>query len=111
TESESHYRWLSDFEVAERTEPPWALVVERLDAGRFYGQPKALLVDGEAVATEPRAVLDKYRELHGTVLSQGRRRLELEQYDRRAVGAKEEPAGREGPEAGGGVGPGAREAG
>ena len=36
-----HFRWLSDFEFQRDTEvqPEWALTVERIEWGRFYGEP------------------------------------------------------------------------
>lgn len=48
----THYTWVSDFEVASEAEPRWALLLERLAWGRFYGVPQALL-EGEAVREEP----------------------------------------------------------
>jgi phosphate transport system permease protein len=53
-----HYHWISDFEVATETRPEWAVLVERLEWGRFYGEPRALLVDGQSVATDPARVLE-----------------------------------------------------
>ncbi|MEM1203171.1 MAG: phosphate ABC transporter permease PstA [Acidobacteriota bacterium] len=51
--TQNHFNWVSDFEVAERTEPDWAVVMERLEWGRFYGFPEAFaeltfLEDGSA---------------------------------------------------------------
>ncbi|MEM7205167.1 MAG: phosphate ABC transporter permease PstA [Planctomycetota bacterium] len=37
----SHYQWMDDFSVERREEPEWAVVVERLEWGRFYGFPAA----------------------------------------------------------------------
>jgi phosphate transport system permease protein len=51
-----HFVWVSDFEVARETRPEWALVLERLAWGRFYGTPAAFLIDGERVATDPAEV-------------------------------------------------------
>jgi phosphate transport system permease protein len=52
-----HFEWVSDFELAERADavsyPEWAIVVERMTWGRFYGTPKAFRVDGVDVATTP----------------------------------------------------------
>ena len=55
--------WVSDFEVAEETRPEWGLVVERAtNDGRFYGFPKAFLVEGQAATTESADVVAKYNE-------------------------------------------------
>lgn len=50
----THFTWVSDHEVASESQPPWALLLERLSWGRFYGMPAALL-EGEAVREEPGA--------------------------------------------------------
>ncbi len=36
-----HYAYINDFAVAERETPDWAVVIERLEWGRFYGFPHA----------------------------------------------------------------------
>jgi hypothetical protein len=57
-----HYVWVSDFEIASERRPEWALEIERMTWGRFYGTPTGFVV-GEEVRTEvdpvdgvPRAV-------------------------------------------------------
>ncbi len=37
-----HYVWVDEFLIREATLPEWALVVERLTNGRFYGLPNCL---------------------------------------------------------------------
>src|SRR5262245_7966872 len=49
----THYTWISDYEIARESRPQWALVIERRENGRFYGVPKAFLVDGQPQASEP----------------------------------------------------------
>lgn len=53
--SGEHFNWVNDLELTPDgvTAPPWALVVERLAWGRFYGEPVAFVVDGEVQATDP----------------------------------------------------------
>ena len=41
--TQNHFSWVNDFEVQFESEPEWALVVERLEWGRFYGTPEAFL--------------------------------------------------------------------
>ena len=36
-----HYAWVSDYEIAAETLPDWAMVLERMTWGRFYGEPVA----------------------------------------------------------------------
>src|SRR5690606_31314725 len=43
------FTWVSDREVAERTYPEWALVVERLAWGNAYGTLAAVIDDGERI--------------------------------------------------------------
>jgi len=40
----THFEWLSASEVTARTQPEWALLVERRAWGRFYGEPVAFEV-------------------------------------------------------------------
>jgi len=39
--SGEHFDWVSDYEVARESFPEWALVIERVTWGRFYGEPVA----------------------------------------------------------------------
>ena len=41
--TQNHFRWVSEFEVERENTPAWAMVVERLEWGRFYGFPEAFL--------------------------------------------------------------------
>ncbi len=41
--TQNHFRWVNDFEVRDESGPEWAMVVERLEWGRFYGKPEAFL--------------------------------------------------------------------
>ncbi len=61
-----HFRWVDDFEVARagETRPEWALVVERTSWGRFYGEPRAFLADGQVLASEPAEVWRLFGEHH-----------------------------------------------
>jgi len=78
-----HYTWVSDFEAAAggESKPEWALLFERRSWGRFYGMPKALLVDGQAIATEPQAIWDAFNELHPEVTRRWQQRRSLERDD------------------------------
>jgi phosphate transport system permease protein len=69
---------VSDFAVARESRPEWALLVERLAWGRFYGLPKAFLVDGRAVAEAPDDVWARFTEHHRDARERHARRVELE---------------------------------
>ena len=41
--TQNHFNWVSNWEIDEKTEPEWAMVVERMEWGRFYGFPEAFV--------------------------------------------------------------------
>jgi phosphate transport system permease protein len=88
----SHFTLISDFEIKEEAQPEWALVVERLEYGRFHGFPTAFLEDGQAVATEPAEILAKFKANHSAVQERGRRRWRLQKIELGAILAKQEEA-------------------
>ncbi|HND54974.1 MAG TPA: hypothetical protein PLV92_21320, partial [Pirellulaceae bacterium] len=42
--TQNHFRWVSDFEVSDggETRPEWAVALERMEWGRFHGEPAEL---------------------------------------------------------------------
>ncbi len=81
----THYEWLSDFETAKTDRPEWAVVVERLAWGRFYGTPAAFVVDGNPVATAPFDVWREFEAAHGPARERWRERRSLEEHDKGAI--------------------------
>jgi phosphate transport system permease protein len=79
--SGSHFTWISDFQTRDRDRPEWAIVVERLSWGRFYGFPARFEVDGEAVAEEPAAVWAEFLSRHSERRAEWRRRVHLERHE------------------------------
>jgi len=73
-----HYAWIDDAAVVREDLPPWALVLERTEWGRFYGLPTAFLVGGERVAEGAEGAWQGYREHHGEVRARWQRRRRLE---------------------------------
>ncbi len=61
----THFKWVSDFDVSQTSRPKWALLLERVEYGRFYGIPAAFVVDGKEIATDPAAVIAKLDRYHG----------------------------------------------
>lgn len=57
-----HFLWVASPEVVPGTEtrPEWALVLERVAWGRFYGFPEALLVGDDTVAERPETVWQEF---------------------------------------------------
>lgn len=78
-----HFVWVGDFEIADHGEsrPEWALLFERLAWGRFYGEPKAFVLDGAAIAVDPAEIWDLFREHHSVVRDRWAQRRSLERND------------------------------
>ncbi len=74
----THFTWLSDFEIREEALPEWAVCLERLSGGNFYGTPTALLVDGSAVETGASAIWERFGSIHREVRRRWREQKEIE---------------------------------
>ncbi len=85
----THYRWLDDALIADETSPEWAVVVERLSWGRFYGTPQALLVEGQEIATSPPEVWDRLAEFHSAVRQRLRARVRLAKHELGALNRRQ----------------------
>ncbi len=48
-----HFTWVNDFEINPNGQsyPEWAVIIERMQWGRFYGTPKTLIADGQTTAS------------------------------------------------------------
>jgi len=89
-----HFNWVSDFEIQSKGEtlPKWAVVLERLTWGRFYGVPKAFLVDGKEVAQGPEASWQEFAKHHSEVRDRWHKRRSLEIHDTGEVNRELESA-------------------
>jgi len=91
--TQTHHHWVSDFEITEESQPEWALIIERAtNDGRFNGLPKAFLVDGKEVATDPAEIWGQYNQFHDEVRERVRQREKLKKDDIGTVSRKEEEA-------------------
>jgi phosphate transport system permease protein len=88
----THFQWVSDFAVSSESAPEWALVVERLSWGRFYGVPKAFLVDGKPVASGAEESWRAFEERHGEVRERYEKRRELEKDEIGDINMRQEEA-------------------
>ncbi|MEW6742603.1 MAG: phosphate ABC transporter permease PstA [Planctomycetota bacterium] len=79
--TQEHSAWVNDFDVASESRPEWALVIERLEWGRFYGFPKAFREHGVEVESSPAQVWARYLVLHDEVRERWRKRENLKRYD------------------------------
>ncbi len=99
--TQNHFQWVGDPQVAAAHRPDWAVVMERLEWGRFYGFPLRLEVAPPAGAPDgsPAEVFQgreeawaAFRRLHGPVLDRLARRRALEKDDTGHVNARLEAA-------------------
>ncbi len=87
----THFHWINDFAIETETTPRNAMVVERLEKGRFYGTPKSITIAGKNLVTangsEDNAALDEiwqaFVEHHDTVVA---RRDEIEHLEKHVLG-------------------------
>jgi len=75
-----HFRWVALPEIAGdgRSFPDWALVVERVTWGRFYGFPVSFIVAGQVKATQPQEIWQLFLEYHPQVRERWQRIRQLE---------------------------------
>lgn len=88
----AHFEWVEDYRVADEARPEWALVLERLEWGRFYGFPQSFLVDGQPVVETPDGAWSKFQELHAPSRQRWRERRNLERSELGRVNARIESA-------------------
>jgi phosphate transport system permease protein len=83
----THFVWVNDNDIATKSRPEWALVLERRAWGRFYGVPTEFRVDGRAIASGPEAAWVEFEKIHGGVLDRFNRRYHLQRDDYGALNA------------------------
>lgn len=66
--TQTHHRWVNEFEIKQSEFPEWALLLERRENGRFYGILQAFLVDGKSIADKPSTAWEKYRQHHSDIV-------------------------------------------
>ena len=78
-EEQAHFHWVSDFAVVpdSRSYPEWAIVAERREWGRFYGEPLAFAVRHPRVPGEREVDLTNLLRLFENAIYQ----LDVEQQD------------------------------
>jgi phosphate transport system permease protein len=87
-----HFKWVSEFEVARRSTPEWAMVVERMSWGRFYGFPIAFKIDDTLVAQTPAEVWAQYNLYRDDVAARVDTVGDLEEHELGAVNRQLENA-------------------
>jgi phosphate transport system permease protein len=77
----THFHWIEDCQITSESRPEWAIVVERLSWGRFYGIPVAFVEDEKEVATGAEQAWAKYDELHAAARKRWKERVTLEKHE------------------------------
>jgi ABC-type phosphate transport system permease subunit len=77
----THFTWISDFEVTTESMPEWAVVIEQLEWGRFYGQPKSLQIDGQPAASTAAESWGLFNKHHAEIRDRWRQAREIETDD------------------------------
>ena len=86
------FDWVNDDEIVEQTAPEWAVVMERMEWGRFYGTPIAFKIDGEVVAEGSEAAWAKYEEFHPQIRTRYWQRYGMEKSEIGAINRRQENA-------------------
>ncbi len=80
--TQNHFSWVSSYEQETRESPPWAMTIERLEWGRFYGFPEAFaeikpLPNGDGEVAQRAATL--LASVRGDLPSGGEAKLAVRQ--------------------------------
>ena len=81
--TQNHFRWVTDYEIEAEDRPQWAMVLERLEWGRFYGFPEAFLILSFLPEDSVAAARELVRELENSS------EHEVRLLDRRFVDGRE----------------------
>ena len=60
----THFHWVDNYQISEETYPPWALTIERMAWGQFYGFPKSFQLKGETIASGANNTWEAYLKYH-----------------------------------------------
>ncbi|ADR19482.1 phosphate ABC transporter permease PstA [Calditerrivibrio nitroreducens] len=76
--SNKHFEWVSLHEISEQSYPAEAMVLERLEWGRFYGFPKEFLAEGKPIAKDLKGILENYAKYHDEMRKLWRKKVSIE---------------------------------
>lgn len=88
----THFHWISDYEVVGESLPEWAVIFERLAWGRFYGVPVGFTIDDEAKASSAPEAWDLFEKHFPNIRERFYQIRKLEKHDVGAINAKIEQA-------------------
>ncbi|HEV3417828.1 MAG TPA: ABC transporter permease subunit [Pirellulales bacterium] len=87
--TQAPFHWVDDFAASDQERPQWAMVVERLEHGRYYGELQAMLIDGKVVADTPDAAWKKFTEVQPEVRRRWREAVSLDKHELGAIHREE----------------------
>jgi phosphate transport system permease protein len=73
-----HYAWVADRDVVSEERPPRALVLERMEWGRFYGEPVGFLLAGKPAAATADEAWQLFGKHHDEIRARWRERRRIE---------------------------------
>lgn len=79
--SGTHFTWVSQYEVKEESRPEWAIVVERMSWGRFYGEPVGFVIDGQTTTTDAAGAWREFEARHGERRAARRELVRMERHE------------------------------
>ncbi|MBI1387545.1 MAG: phosphate ABC transporter permease PstA [bacterium] len=79
----THFHWISSYSIQSETRPDWAMTLERMTWGRFYGTPAAFKIDDATQATEPAEIWSLYNKHHPAIQ---KRRAQIEHLEKYEIG-------------------------
>lgn len=80
-----HFTWVDDDDIVSASKPEHAMLLERLEWGRFYGTPIGFEIDGRRVADGPVAAYEEFKRHHGEIRDRWERARSIEKHDLGAV--------------------------
>ncbi len=80
--TQTHHRWVSDYEISKTEYPEWALLVERGEnLGRFYGILQEFVQDGQVVSQSPGTAWEKYQASQDSIHQLVKQMEKLSKHD------------------------------
>lgn len=76
-----HFRWVNESDIDKKYYDRNAVLVERLEWGRFYGFPKAFRIGDNVVTTNITEIFSRYEKYHDEARDLWRKKVEIEKVD------------------------------
>lgn len=73
-----HFKWLKDSEIVKESKPKDAMVLERLEWGRFYGFPYKFKIGDEVIADNIDGILKNYDKYHDEMRRLWKQKVNIE---------------------------------